>query len=87
MIKERNQQLFFQSCDDTIWEFIYLPPREDEELSDIFWNAVDMLDYQDEEAEKVFKKIIAIYPNHIDAYNHLSIAFRNQNKGLESILC
>lgn len=44
MIKERNKELFFRSYDDIAWEFIYPTTREDEELSDIFWNAVDMLD-------------------------------------------
>ncbi|OJV50987.1 MAG: hypothetical protein BGO31_11000 [Bacteroidetes bacterium 43-16] len=86
MIKN-TEKPFFRKFNDTDWEFVYPESLQDETLSDTFWNAVDLLDYNDKVAEEVFKKIITRYPYHIDAYNYLSIAFRNQNKGLESLLC
>ena len=36
--------------------------------------------------ERINQKIIKQYPYHIDAYNHLSIAFKNQKKTFESFL-
>lgn len=86
-INKNKEKPFFQNFNEKDWEFVYPPAIQDEHLSSIFLEAVDMLDYDDETAEEVFKKIIAKYPYYIDAYNHLSIAFRNQNKGLESLLC
>lgn len=68
------------------WEFIFPPSMGNKDVFDLFWEGVDFLDYNDLEAEKIFKKIIAKHPFHIDAYNHLSIAFRNQNKTFESLL-
>jgi len=44
------------------------------------------LDYDDLAAEQIFKKVIRKYPYHIDAYNYLSLAFKNQKKIFESFL-
>jgi tetratricopeptide (TPR) repeat protein len=68
------------------WEFIYPPSIDNEKVSDEFWHAVELLDNDDQMAEEIFKKLIVKYPYYIDAYNHLSIAFRNQGKEFESLL-
>ncbi len=71
---------------DNEWEFKFPPEISNEKNHDIFWNAVEMLDYDDAAAEKVFKSLIAKFPFFIDAYNHLSIAFSNQKKEFESFI-
>ncbi|MNX52294.1 hypothetical protein D3C86_829730 [compost metagenome] len=71
---------------DNNWEFIYPQSIDNEKVSDEFWYAVELLDNNDLIAEKILKKLIATHPYYIDAYNHLSIAFRNQGKEFESLL-
>ena len=71
---------------DNVWEFQFPSEYSDEKHQDIFWNAVEQLDYDDVAAEKVFKSLITKFPYFIDAYNHLSIAFRNQKKDFESYI-
>lgn len=71
---------------DNRWEFIYPPTIENEKVGDVFWEGVELLDYDDKKAEEIFKRLISKYPYYIDAYNHLSIAFRNQGKSFESTL-
>lgn len=68
------------------WEFIYPKEIDNGETYDLFCNACDLLDYDDYHAEILFKDLIRKYPYYIDAYNHLSICFRNQNKLFESFL-
>lgn len=68
------------------WEFVYPQSIDNEKVSDEFWSAVDFLDTHDLLAEKILKKLIAEHPYYIDAYSHLSIAFRNQGKEFESLL-
>lgn len=68
------------------WEFIYPPSIDNESVQNEYWNAVELLDYQDKVAEKTFKKLISKSPYFIDAYNHLSIAYRNQKMTFESLM-
>ncbi|MFV8351722.1 tetratricopeptide repeat protein [Flavobacterium sp. XS2P14] len=71
---------------ETDWEFINPESYDNEIVADEFWKAVEILDYDDQRAEDVFKKLIEKHPFYIDAYVHLSIAFRNQKKTFESLL-
>jgi hypothetical protein len=71
---------------DTDWEFINPESYDNEIVADEFWKAVEILDYDDQRAEDVFKKLIEKHPFYIDAYVHLSFAFRNQKKTFESLL-
>ncbi|WP_264524190.1 tetratricopeptide repeat protein [Flavobacterium sp. N502536] len=75
-----------QQYNENNWEFIYPSSIDNEKISDEFWHAVKLLDNDDQMAEKVFKKLITKHPYYIDAYNHLSISFRNQGKKFESFL-
>lgn len=75
-----------QQYHENDWEFIYPPSIDNEKVNDEFWHAVQFLENDDQIAEKMFKKLIAKHPYYIDAYNHLSIAFRNQGKDFESLL-
>ncbi|MFC2185702.1 tetratricopeptide repeat protein [Fulvivirgaceae bacterium LMO-SS25] len=68
------------------WEFIYPSSIDNEFVHNEYWNAVELLDYQDKVAEQTFKKLISKHPYFIDAYNHLSIAYRNQKMTFESLL-
>lgn len=68
------------------WEFVFPPSIDNEEVYNEYYEGVELLDYNDAEAEQIFKKIIKKHPYHIDAYNHLSIAFKNQKKTFESFL-
>ena len=67
------------------WEFEY-DEIASEEVHDALWKGINMLDYYDVEAELIFKALIKKYPLFIDAYNHLSLSFKNQNKSFESFL-
>ena len=67
------------------WEFVYPEEMDSEDVQDEYWGAVELLDYRDEIAEIVFKKLIDRFPFFIDAYNHLSLAFRNQGNILRVI--
>lgn len=71
---------------DNVWEFQFPTEYYDEKHHDLFWNAVEQLDYDYVAAEKVFKFLILKFPYFIDAYNHLSIAFRKQKKDFESYI-
>lgn len=71
---------------DNDWEFKFPSEFSSEKNHEAFWDAVEMLDYNDLVAEKIFKSLIQKYPFFIDAYNHLSIAFRNQKKTFESYI-
>ncbi|MCK9290400.1 MAG: hypothetical protein WCR58_03000 [Bacteroidales bacterium] len=77
---------FLRQYDDNEWEFVYPSSIDNENVFDLFYEGVEFLDYNDKEAERIFKSLIKNHPYHIDAYNHLSIAFRNQNKTFESLL-
>jgi tetratricopeptide (TPR) repeat protein len=66
------------------WKFIY--PQEMDDVFDEYWNAVEFLGNDEKECQKRLKKIIRLFPeDHLDAYNHLSIISRNQNKAGESL--
>lgn len=68
------------------WEFIYPSSIDNEKVQEEYWEAVELLDYEDEKAERIFKSLISRYPFYIDAYNHLSLSFSNQNKDFESLI-
>lgn len=68
------------------WEFAFPPEIDNEEVYSEYWSAVELLDDQDHLAEEILKSLINRHPYYIDAYNHLSIAFKNQNKRFESFL-
>ncbi len=68
------------------WEFVNPDSYDNEIVAGEFWEAIDLLEYEDKFAENALKKLIEKYPFYIDAYVHLSIAFRNQNKTFESLL-
>jgi tetratricopeptide (TPR) repeat protein len=85
MTKETEKPIV-QQYNEHEWEFIYPPSIDNEKVNEEFWAAVEVLDYDDPSAEMVFKKLIAKHPYYIDAYNHLSLAFRNQGKDFESLL-
>lgn len=57
-----------------------------EKAYDSLWEGIDLLNYDLLEAEIIFKELIKQYPFYIDAYNHLSIAFKYQNKFFESFI-
>lgn len=85
MINKTDKQIV-QKYYENDWEFIYPPSIDNKKVSDEFWHTVELLDNDDQMAEKIFKKLIVKHPYYIDAYNHLSIAFRNQGKEFESLL-
>ena len=68
------------------WEFVFPPSIDNEQTYNQYWEGVELLDYDDLAAEQIFKAVIKKHPYHIDAYNHLSIAFKNQKKTFESFL-
>lgn len=71
---------------DNLWEFVYPASIDNETVYQVFSDAVDWLDYDDGQAESELKKLVVKHPYYIDAYNHLSMAFRNQGKTFESLL-
>jgi tetratricopeptide (TPR) repeat protein len=71
---------------DNYWEFKFPSEFFNEKNNNTFWDAVEMLGYDDQTAEIIFKFLINKFPFFIDAYNHLSIAFRNQKKDFESYI-
>jgi tetratricopeptide (TPR) repeat protein len=77
---------FIQHFIENDWEFVYPKSIDNEKVYNQYWEGVELLDFDDLEAERIFKNIISKHPYYIDAYNHLSIAFRNQNKTFESLL-
>jgi len=66
------------------WEFVF--PASIEKTYEEYFEGVELLGENDAAAEKIFKKLIQKHPYHIDAYNHLSLAFKNQKKLFESFL-
>ncbi|SHL21119.1 Tetratricopeptide repeat-containing protein [Chitinophaga jiangningensis] len=68
------------------WAFIQPAAFSNEETLQQYTVAVGMLDTNDVYAELILKAIIKDHPYHLDAYNHLSVAFRNQEKAFESYL-
>lgn len=66
------------------WKFIY--PKGMDEVFDEYMEAIEYLGSDEKECQKRLKKIINQFPeSHLDAYNHLSISLRNQNKTDESL--
>ena len=68
------------------WQFVYPPEIDNEVTYNQYWEGVELLDYDDCEAENIFKVLIKLHPYYIDAYVHLSIAFKNQKKLFESFI-
>jgi tetratricopeptide (TPR) repeat protein len=68
------------------WEFIFPAEIDNEAIYNKYSEALELLDYDDLAAEKKFKALIDKFPFYIDAYNHLSLAFKNQNKRFESYI-
>jgi len=68
------------------WEFVFPPSIDNEQTYNQYWEGVELLDYDNREAEQIFKTVIKKHPYHIDAYNHLSLAFKNEKKTFESFL-
>jgi len=77
---------YLQKYQDNEWEFVYPITIDNEETYNEYWKGVELLDYDDKAAEIIFKRLISKNPYYIDAYNHLSISFRNQDKIFESLL-
>ena len=83
MVEQKPKVVNFHESE---WEFVFPPSIDNEKTYNFYYEGVELLDYNDVEAEQIFKKIIKKHPYHIDAYNHLSIAFKNQKKSFESFL-
>lgn len=75
-----------QKYSDEEWEFIYPPDIDNEKTYNEFQKALDCLDYDDLKAEKILKSLVNKHPFYIDAYNHLSIVFKNLDKRFESYI-
>lgn len=61
------------------WRFYF--PKEMESVMDDYYHSVEQIDYDEGLAQIGLNRIIGKFPDcHIDAYNHLSIIFRNQDK-------
>ncbi|NIG57609.1 tetratricopeptide repeat protein [Chitinophaga sp. Cy-1792] len=71
---------------DNEWEFILPKEFSNEQTLQQYTAAVGMLDTNDVFTEVILKQVIKEHPYHLDAYNHLSVAFRNQEKEFESYL-
>ncbi|MEP5366129.1 MAG: hypothetical protein ABJQ37_19935 [Reichenbachiella sp.] len=68
-------------------EWIFTFPTEIEDQNESFYNAIDLIDYNEVKCQRVLKSIINKFPEcHIDAYVHISISFRNQNKKHQSLI-
>jgi len=72
--------------DENEWEFLFPKHYDDDVNFNLFENGLDTLDVDDLKSEHYFKKIIEKCPYHIDAFNHLSVAYKNQDKNLEALL-
>ncbi len=72
--------------EDNEWEFVFPPSIESEEVEEKFFFSVEQLGKNDLVAETILKSLIYKNPFHLDAYAHLSIAFKNQEKTFESFL-
>ncbi|MBV8252568.1 MAG: tetratricopeptide repeat protein [Chitinophaga sp.] len=68
------------------WEFIHPQDFYNDKTLEQYTAAIGMLDTNDVFSELILKQIIKEHPYHLDAYNHLSVAFRNQEKEFESYL-
>ncbi|KKK81219.1 hypothetical protein LCGC14_2815680 [marine sediment metagenome] len=61
------------------WRFYF--PEEMESVMEDYYRSVEQIDYDEGLAQIGLNRIIGKFPDcHIDAYNHLSISFRNQDK-------
>lgn len=77
---------FIECLGDNEWQFVFPPDIENEKVNNKYCQALEFLDYDDIAAERIFKELLNKHPYYIDAYNHLSIAFKNQKKRFESYL-
>lgn len=86
----KNSNLFEEprliKIDENEWEFVFPKHYDDDEIFNLFENGFETLDIDDLKSEHYFKKIIEKCPYHIDAFNHLSVAYKNQDKNLEALL-
>ncbi|WP_031425444.1 hypothetical protein [Flavimarina sp. Hel_I_48] len=65
------------------WRFNF--PKEMDKVFDEYWEAIDFLDYDENECQKRLQKIISNFSEcHLDAYTHVSISYRNQKKVTQS---
>src|SRR4051812_46661836 len=67
------------------WEFVHPDAIYSDRVRDKLWEGVQLLHIDPKKAEQIFKELISKYPYFIDAHNHLSLAFRYQNKTAESL--
>tara|TARA_R110001632_G_scaffold104926_2_gene214090 strand:- start:1445 stop:2029 length:585 start_codon:yes stop_codon:yes gene_type:complete len=66
------------------WKFYF--PEEMVSVIDDYYHSVEQIDYDEDLAQMGLNRIIKKFPEcHIDAYNHLSISFRNQDKTEEAL--
>lgn len=77
---------YFYKYDEDSWEISQPEEIYSEKIAEVFWDAVEYLDYDPLYSENIFKSLIKKIPLFIDAFNHLSIAFKNQKKDFESFL-
>jgi len=65
------------------WQFLF--PEKMDGVFNEYCEAIDFLGYDEKECQKRLDKIIKEFPeSHLDAYNHISISYRNQGKIKES---
>lgn len=76
-----NRPKIEKSLNDN-WITIY--PDKVEKLNDSYYDALELMDFDPKKAEKLFKKIIAIFGNgHLDAILHLGLLFHDTGKPIE----
>ncbi len=64
------------------WRTFY--PAKSEELDDMYWDAVELMENNPPKAERLFKKVIFKCGNgHLDAILHLGLLFNKNNKAIE----
>lgn len=85
-MKNTKQKPIIVNAYQDEWEFVYPPEIDNEATYNQYWEGVELLDYDDTGAENIFKSLIKMHPYYIDAYVHLSIAFKNQKKLFESFI-
>lgn len=85
-MKNRKQKPVVVNSYQDEWQFVYPPEIDNEITYNQYLEGVELLDYDDCEAENIFKALIKLHPYYIDAYVHLSIAFKNQKKPFESFI-
>lgn len=80
------KKLELEQSPSGIWQFFYHEEIEEESVVEKFYHGVDLLDIAPDHAELIFKELIKTFPYYINAYAHLSLAFKNQEKFFESLI-